>query len=135
MRSRWAASMLAAALCCGTMVGRAAGGQAPGRVTGQVTVWSTGRPVAGAIVSIRGFGATVASGHDGRFAFPQTIPLKRPDRRIVATVAAPGYGRWTISGVPVYPNETLQLSVRLRSTAYHDRVLTPAERMAHEPPA
>jgi stage II sporulation SpoD-like protein len=131
--------MSAALLALGTSIALglpapvAAAGQT-GRVRGEVLSWETKRPVAGATVSIPAFDATATSERDGSFAFAEPFPVSGPLRRIRALVTAPGFGRWTISGVPMYPNDTLILHAELRATAWSHRVLSPAERLASARP-
>jgi len=106
-----------------------------GNVGGKVLSAATGRPVAGALVLLSDFGVHVTTGRDGSFAFPKALPTDSPYRRIQAVVTAPGFGPWTITGVPLYPNDTLRLHVELRRYAWEHRVLTPEERRATPAPS
>jgi hypothetical protein len=103
---------------------------ATGRVAGRVTSWASGVPVAGATVALPGYGLTAVSRRDGSFAFPTALPTGAPYRRIEAVVTAAGYGRWTITGAPLFPGDTLLLTVQMRATAFRHHVLTPKERAA-----
>src|SRR5207244_3267062 len=100
---------------------------AVGNVRGAVTEGSTGRPVAGAIVRLPADGPRATSGGDGAFGLTG-IRTVSPYRRLTVVVTAPGSARWTITGVPLYPNDTLILSVALGPKAFVDHVLTPRER-------
>lgn len=107
-----------------------------GGVEGIVTDHETGGPVSGAVVSLPAFDATAVSDARGRFAFDRTFPTERPHRRIEASVRASGFGTWTITGVPLYPDDTLRLNAELRRSDWSHRVLTPEERDAPaRPPA
>lgn len=99
-----------------------------GRVEGVVLSHQTKQPIAGATVSLPAYGITVTSGNDGSFIFPAALATDRPYRRVRAVVTAPGFGRWTIRGVPLYPDDTLKLRAELRSHDWDHRVLNPAER-------
>jgi hypothetical protein len=105
-----------------------------GRVEGVVVAATTGRPVAGATVFLPGYGLRTTSGPDGAFAFDEPLPTDDPYRRIRAVVTAPGWGRWTIRGVPLYADDTLRLHVELRTRNWDHQVLTPAERRARPQP-
>jgi Stage II sporulation protein/Carboxypeptidase regulatory-like domain len=114
----------------------AAGGavQVFGHVEGVVVAATTGRPVAGATVFLPDEAARTSSDREGRFVFPEPLPTDDPYRRIRAVVTAPGWGRWTIQGVPMYANDTLRLHVELRTQDWDHQVLTPAERRARSQP-
>jgi hypothetical protein len=104
------------------------------RIEGQVLASSTNRPVPGATVLLPDYGIGATSGPDGSFEFPNPLATENPYRRIRAVVTAPGWGRWTIRGVPLYPNDTLRLHVELRKQDWDHRVLTPEERLATPKP-
>jgi hypothetical protein len=93
-----------------------------------VTDGATGKPVSGATIRLAQERLATTSKRDGSFAFARPVPTRDPYRRLEATVTAPGWGRWTITGVPLYPNDTLVLSVRLSLSPFVDRVQDPAER-------
>jgi hypothetical protein len=99
-----------------------------GRVQGVVLDHATKAPVAGALVVLPSYGVSVSSGGDGSFAFADPLPTDSPYRRIRAVVTAPGFGRWTIRGVPFYPDDTLKLRAELRPHDWEHQVLAPAER-------
>jgi hypothetical protein len=106
-------------------------------VEGVVLAASTKRPVAGATISLPDYGVRTTSDRDGSFDFGKPLPTDHPYRRIQAVVTAPGWGRWSIRGVPLYPNDTLRLHIELRAESFDHRVLTPAERrgtLQAEPP-
>jgi hypothetical protein len=104
-----------------------------GLLRGIVVSDATGKPVAGATVSLPAFGVRTTSGPNGSFAFRQPLSTASPFRRIEAIVTAPGFGRWTIRGVPLYPNDTLELNAELTHADSTHVVLTPAERRAKGP--
>jgi hypothetical protein len=116
---------------------RASNGAGPAaRVRGDVVSWSTGAPVPGATVWLPAFGARARSDPAGTFAFARSFPTRDPYRRIQAVVTAPGFGRWTVRGVPLRPGDTLELHAELRAVAWSHTVLTPEERAAlPRPPA
>lgn len=97
-------------------------------VAGVVVTFVAGAPVAGATVSLPDLRLSTVSRADGSFAFPRALRTQAPYRRIRAEVAAPGWGTWTIRGVPLYPGDTLLLTAELRRQPWTDVVLTPAER-------
>jgi hypothetical protein len=99
-----------------------------GHVVGEVLDHATKAPVEGATVVLPQYGAITTSGPGGAFAFDEPLPTDFPYRRIEATVTAPGRGRWTIRGVPLYPNDTLKLRAELRPDDWEHLVLTPTER-------
>ena len=101
-----------------------------GGVRGDVVVRASGEPVPGAVVTVRGEAANVRTAVDGTFAFPEGIATGSPYRRVTVDVTAQGWGRWRISGVPLYPADTLILHAELERSPFVDRVLTPAERAA-----
>src|ERR1041385_5850545 len=107
-----------------------AGAAATGGIRGDVVSYETNAPVRGAIVFLPAYGARTASGQDGTFAFTQRFPTDHPYRRIEAVVTAPGFGRWSISGVPLYDGDVLELHVQLRRHDWAHHVATPQERMA-----
>lgn len=85
-------------------------------------------------MSLPAYGLSTASLKDGSFSFDGAIATDDPYRRIAAVVTAPGWGRWSIHGVPLYPGDTVNLNVELRTTAFDHAVLTPAERAATPAP-
>jgi len=107
-----------------------AGAAATGGVRGDVVSYETNAPVKGANVFLPGYGARALSRWDGTFAFSQRFPTDHPFRRIEAMVTAPGFGLWTISGVPLYDGDLLELHVQLRRHDWTHHVTTPQERMA-----
>lgn len=108
----------------------AAAGAATGMVRGEVVRSGSQTPVAGAMVRLAGTGATTVTGPDGTFAFGAPIVTASPYSRLSAEVSAPGWGRWRISGVPLYPNDTLVLHAELTREPFTHQVLTPQERAA-----
>jgi stage II sporulation SpoD-like protein/carboxypeptidase family protein len=112
----------------------ASAGQA-GMVRGEVVAAGTGDPVAGATITLPAFGARARSDSNGAFTFTRTLLTTRPYRRISARVIAPGFGPWTISGVPLYPNDTLILRAELGVSSVSQRFVTPQERQARGPVA
>jgi hypothetical protein len=102
-------------------------GDLTGMVRGRVVVKGSGRTVAGATIALPQYGMTTRSLGDGTFHFAP-IPTEDPYRRIQAVVTARGWGRWSIRGVPLYPNDTLILNVELRRQPFVDSVLSPRER-------
>jgi Stage II sporulation protein len=107
-------------------------GEPFGWVRGEVLTWTGGRPVAGATVSLPGSGMRATSARDGTFLFPRPLRAAWPFRPISAVVSAPGFGRWTIHGAPLYPGDTLLLHVELRRQPTVHRVLGPRERRTGE---
>jgi len=105
-----------------------------GNVRGQVLSHAEGHPIAGAVVTLPDFGMRTTSLRDGTFVFPEALPTRYPYRRIDAVVTARGFGRWTIRGAPLYPNDTLELRAEMRATPFDHAVLTPEERAAHPQP-
>jgi hypothetical protein len=101
--------------------------EASGRVVGVVRSQATGRPVAGASVTLRDGPATTTSA-DGRFAFPEPIPTGAPLRRLELLARAPGFGTWTIVGVPLRAGDTVSIEADLRAKPFTHRVLLPEER-------
>src|SRR5712692_8339074 len=99
-------------------------------VRGTIHSAATRRPVAGAIVALPELHVRTSSAADGSFSFAGPPATSVPYRRITAVVTAPGFGRWTIRGVPLSPNDTLELNVELRETPIDHTVLTPMERSA-----
>lgn len=96
-----------------------------GRIRGEVVSFVTDEPVQGAVVSLPDLGISVRSGADGSFVVPQAIPARRPFRSIEAVVTAPGFGTWTVRGLPLYPNDTLVLYAELRSRPFTHAVPPP----------
>jgi hypothetical protein len=99
-----------------------------GRVRGVVLSHATKAPVAGARITLPAYGVDASSGRDGSFEFAEPLPTDAPYRRIEVVVTAPGFGSWTIRGVPLYPNDTLKLRAELRSQDWDHQVLTAVER-------
>lgn len=95
-----------------------------GRVAGQVVSKSTGRPVAGATVTLPDYGVTTTSGSDGSFAFTTHLSTSYPYRLIPVVITSAGFGRWTITGVPLVPNDTLLLNAELSSRDFTHPVFT-----------
>jgi hypothetical protein len=120
-----AAAMLFAALGATPANAEAEGS---GRVIGVVRSQATGRPVAGAVVTLRDGPATTTSA-DGRFAFPDPVPVDGPVRRLEVRAQAPGYGTWTIVGAPLRPGDTVTVEAALRTGPWTHRVLLPEERV------
>jgi hypothetical protein len=98
-----------------------------GRVAGEVVVRSTGKAVAGARIVLPGSGMSTTSEADGSFAFSAPVPTETPYRRIAAVVTASGWGTWTIRGVPLYPNNTLQLHAEMTRHSVVDEVQSPRD--------
>jgi Carboxypeptidase regulatory-like domain/Stage II sporulation protein len=108
----------------------AAASGAPTQVTnvvGDVVATATAAPVAGAVVSIPALRRSTTSGRGGTFAF-DGVATAMPYRRVRIVVRAPGFGTWSISGVPLYPNDTLELHAALHTAAHAERFETPRER-------
>lgn len=101
-----------------------------GNVRGRVIAHDTGRPIAGATIVLPAYGLSTTSDPGGWFAFPDPVATDAPARRITAVVTAPGWGRWSIRRVPLYPNDTLNLRAELRATPFDHAVLSPTERAA-----
>src|SRR5205823_2510885 len=101
-----------------------AAGSAPspvGRMEGVVLAASTKRPVAGATISLPDYGIRTTSAGDGSFRFARPLPTEDPYRRVRAVVTAPGWGRWSIRGAPLYPGDTLRLHAELRVQDFDHR--------------
>ncbi len=111
-------------------MGPAAAGQAgmTGAVEGEVVSYETGRPVPGATISLPDEGLTTTSRRDGYFSFSEVLRAAKPYREITAVVTAPGFGRWKISGAPLYPNDTLRLHAEMRTMAFDHQVAPPTAR-------
>ena len=134
--SRLVIFLLAAAAVQLPSIGPSASPSAHGFVEGQVVSWDTRAPVAGATVFLPDYRATVVSGDDGAFRFPDPFPTERPYRPIRAVVTATGFGQWTVRGFPLYPDDTLQLYAEMRSRPWTHEVLPPnrpAERSSRTP--
>ena len=97
-------------------------------VEGVVVEADSQRPVAGARVWLPDLDAATTTRADGTFSFGSTFPTERPYRRIRAVVTAPGLGRWSISGVPLYPSDILRLRAELTKHPRAHAILTPEER-------
>jgi hypothetical protein len=98
-----------------------------GRILGDV-VAPSGAPVAGARVSVPDDRQLTTSNAEGSFAFASPLRTLWPYRRMTVVVTAPGWGRWELSGAPLYPGDQLILHAELRKTPFFDHVQTPAER-------
>jgi hypothetical protein len=96
-----------------------------GQVAGDVVSFETGRPIAGATVRLPDFGRTVRTAGNGTFVFPDPVPTDQPLRRVRAIVTAPGFGRWTVSGLPLVPGDVLRLHAEMRSTDWSHTVADP----------
>jgi hypothetical protein len=99
-------------------------------VFGEVLAKTTRGPVAGATVSLPALGRHTTTGPRGLFAFPGRVPTSAPYHRITVVVRAQGFGAWTVTGVPLYPNDPLHLHAELTAGAFRHAVQTPQERMA-----
>jgi hypothetical protein len=122
-----------AGLSPATALATQASSPAVGTVRGHV-VSPTGAPVADARVTIPADRLATSSRTDGSFVFAAPVAAEWPYRRVSVVVTASGWGRWEISGAPLYPGDQLILRAQLRRTTFVDRVQTPAERAAGAPP-
>jgi hypothetical protein len=130
--SRVAASVvLAACLVAGALV-LPAHAASTGHVRGRVTSWRTGAPIDSATIRIAALGLRTTSRADGSFAFHEAVSVPAGVRRVDVVATAPGFGRWTILGVPVWASDTLELTVQLRPFAWTHRVQRPMERSGEE---
>lgn len=113
-----------------TATGPASAAATPVRatVTGDVVAKPSEAPVVGAVVSIPALRRAAVSRADGTFVFDRPVATTAPYRRVRVVVRARGFGVWSISGVPLYPNDTLELHAELRAGAYAERFETPRER-------
>jgi hypothetical protein len=100
-----------------------------GAVRGDV-VSVLGAPVPNARVSIPEDRQVTTSDADGSFAFAGPVRTAWPYRRMTVVVTAPGWGRWELSGAPLYPGDQLIVHAELKRTPFVDNVQTPAERAA-----
>jgi hypothetical protein len=123
-----AAGVCALSLGLQSLPGSAAQTAATAWVEGRVVSHETGAPVSGATVVLPDYGVSTTSGRGGAFRFPGPLEAERPYRRITARVTAPGFGDWTVTGLPLRPDDTLRLFAELRPTEFHHRVLSPEER-------
>jgi hypothetical protein len=129
MRRHTAIAMILLGSLTGALLHPSAAAAGPaGLIRGVVLDHATRAPVVGAMVTLPAYGVGASSGPDGSFQFADPLATDTPYRRIEATVTAPGFGRWTIRGVPLYPGDTLVLRAELRSRNWDHQVLTPAER-------
>jgi hypothetical protein len=117
-RTRWAVVAALLAMVGLAISARPADASVPARIRGDVVSFATDRAVGGAVVSLPAFALSVRSGPDGSFAFPQARPARYPYRAIEASVTAPGFGTWTVRGLPLYPNDTLVLHAELRARPF-----------------
>lgn len=101
--------------------------QLTGGIRGRVLQWATGRPVAGATVSLPGYGVRTTSRRDGSFSFPNSFPTDFPYRPTHAVVTAKGWGRWELRGAPLYAGDTLLLRAELTRRPW-TRTVTPLRR-------
>jgi stage II sporulation SpoD-like protein len=108
----------------------AAGPGATGQVRGEVVESGSGAPIASATIRLPATGAVTVSRADGSFEFPTPIVTASPYSRIAVEVTARGWGRWRISGAPLYPNDALILHAELGHAAFAHHVTTPQERAA-----
>ncbi len=108
-----------------------AAASSPSAIRGTVVDAATGGPVAGASVRLDAPAASTTSSRTGSFEI-RDVRSAFPYRRVGVSVTARGFAAWSITGVPLYPGDTLILNVRLGSKPFTDRVLTPQERMASE---
>jgi hypothetical protein len=133
-RSLTATSVLAAALAITMQLipstAHATDPAPTGGVRGRVTALATGAPVPGATITLPGLDVRTTSIANGSFQFPQAFTTSYPYSRVEAVVTAPGFGRWTVSGMPLYPHDWLILSVQLRRVPFTHVVLTPQEQAA-----
>jgi hypothetical protein len=81
-------------------------------IEGTVTDQATGQPVHGATVSLLAFGLTAVTDTAGQFAFPG-ITLAEPVVATTISIAADGYGEWTIQDVRLVADDTLILTPEL----------------------
>jgi len=127
LRGAVAPLVLAVVLVVGA-VASSAQAASTGHVRGRVTSWRTGAPVGGATLRVPALGLRTTSSLDGSFAFAEAVPVLDGIRRLDVVATAPGFGRWTIRGAPVWASDTLELTVQLRPFAWTHRVLSPSER-------
>ncbi|HJP66313.1 MAG TPA: SpoIID/LytB domain-containing protein, partial [Actinomycetota bacterium] len=92
------------------------------------------RPVAGATVRLPDQGLVTRSGGDGTFAFPTPIQAAHPYTKLRVVVRAKGFGSWTARGIPLYPNQTLELYAELRTHDWSSTTTPPAERSDSDTP-
>lgn len=86
---------------------------------------ATDLPVAGATIRLPAFNLVATSDVDGSFSFDVPIPTASPYRQITAIVTAPGYGAWTVNGLPLYPDITTLIHAELRSTPWQHQIDPP----------
>jgi hypothetical protein len=125
-RHTWVTGLLLACSMAVVVPSAQARTTATARVAGDVVAFESDRPVVGARVVLPGFGrATTTS--DGSFAFSDALPVSGPVQRIQAVVTAPGFGAWTVSGLPLVAGDVLRLHAELRSTDWSHRVAEPEQ--------
>lgn len=91
-------------------------------VEGTVVDWTNAKPIAGARVRLPDYGLETRSGPDGSFRFAEPLATRRPLWRIRAVVTAPGFGRWSVSGLPLPPGDTLRIRAELRERSWSHMV-------------
>src|SRR5574341_816561 len=81
-------------------------------VEGTVSDQLTGLPVAGASVRVAGLELSAATDASGHFGW-RGVPLVQETLPVTITIAAPGYGDWTIQNARLVAADTLILTVEL----------------------
>lgn len=95
--------VLALAFLLALSVQRATAAQAAGALAGTVVARETGRPVAGATVTVEGAGATATTNAVGRFELPAAATPA------TLVVSAPGYLEMRVAGVQPQASLTIEL--------------------------
>ncbi|HEX9235549.1 MAG TPA: SpoIID/LytB domain-containing protein, partial [Actinomycetota bacterium] len=106
-----------------------------GRIAGDVKTWDGGTPVSAARIELPGYHLSTISGPDGSFHFPEPLPTDHPYRSVTVIVTARGWGTWTLSGAPLYPNDTLLINAELRAKSWSHDVRPPGSRSTAQTPA